>query len=127
MKRSTALGLLYLLGLACFIGLYAEVYFFCGYPIHFQGSTTLLVLSMLVGGLGLWAASGVVPLIVWAFMSFRRERLRVVAICWAFIMVLLAMLSYLGMVSRFSSHISAWPRIKLRDYQHLAPNPAASS
>jgi hypothetical protein len=101
MKRSTALGLLYVLllyvlAVVCCIGIYTGIYFLSGHQVGAGIATA--VFTVFVGALSLWIMSGMIPAIVWAFMRFRREALPGVAVAWALITALLATASFFGVL-----------------------------
>jgi hypothetical protein len=57
---------------------------------------TIAVPAILGKAIGLFLFPGILPCVVWAFMKFRRERLRLIMTSWIVLQIILVVVNYLA-------------------------------
>ena len=85
-------GLLIVFAVAAILGL--ALAFAAGQPAGDAAASENFVLAVIGKAVGLFIFPGLLPCIIWAFMKFRRERLRLIMTGWVVLQILFALASY---------------------------------
>jgi hypothetical protein len=85
-------GLMIVLAVAILLGFVLA--YAAGQSVGDTVATENFVLAVIGKAIGLFIFPGILPCIVWAFMKFRRERLRPVMISWIVLQIAFAIASY---------------------------------